>query len=58
MIRIFEKQGFDVNLLNVKKWNKLPINENSLDTLFVNIELEEDLLVKVFEVFLTHKKEI
>jgi len=58
MIRIFEKEGFDVNLLNVKKWNKLPINENSLDTLFVNIELEEDLLVKVFEVFLTHKKEI
>ena len=58
MIRIFEKQGFDVNLLNIKKWNKLPINENSLDTLFVNIELEEDLLVKVFEVYLTNKKEI
>ena len=47
IIKIFEKSGFNVQIIKQKKWNKYPINIKLINKEFRN-ELDEELLISSF----------
>lgn len=52
MIECFRQAGFEVNVCDVQRWDKLPIERKKLNQEFRTIE-DDDLCISVFDVLLT-----
>jgi hypothetical protein len=51
MVGIFEQAGFKCNVLNVVRWEQLPMPREKLDSAFRQLS-NEDLLVSNFDILL------
>jgi SAM-dependent methyltransferase len=54
MLQIFDKAGFNVDLVHITRWEKLPIKTQKINPYFLRNK-EEDLNVSGFDVLLTIK---
>jgi hypothetical protein len=52
ILDIFLQEGFTVEVLNIEKWNNMPIKQKKLDVKFKNISFEE-LKISAFDLILT-----
>lgn len=55
MLKIFQKNGFDIKILEKQKWEKIPIKKEKLSIDFLNCK-EDDLLISEFLLLTRTKK--